>query len=47
VSKLVPVEVQEAAIEVCGTVFYYKLDHSRLQRVMLSAGVPESMWPPT
>jgi len=40
-SKLVPAEVQEAAIQVCGSAFYYR---SRPKGIFLSAGVPASMY---
>lgn len=40
-SKLVPSEVQEAAIQVCGSAFYYR---SRAKGIFLSAGVPATMY---
>ncbi len=40
-SKLVPAEVQEAAIQVCGSAFYYR---SRPKGIFLSAGVPAPMY---
>src|SRR5882672_3525024 len=41
-SRRVPADLQEAAIQACGLALHWR---ARLEQIMLSAGVPESMYP--